>query len=305
MERFELNILGCGSALPTTQHFPSCQVLNLRDKLYMIDCGEGAQMQIRSMHLNFNRLNHIFLSHLHGDHCFGLPGLLSTLGLLGRTGELVIHAHPDAQKVFVPVLDYFCRELPYNVRFNPVDPSKSELIFEDRTVKVYSIPLRHRIPTCGYLFQELPKSAHIIREMIDFYKIPVKQIAGIKNGADFVTDSGEIVPNHLLTRPAKLPQKYAYCSDTAYFEKVIPIIHGVDVLFHEATFCDADLARAKETFHSSARQAAMIAKAAEVKQLILGHFSARYPDNDLLLQEALTVFPNTILAQEGLVVKFD
>ncbi|MDR1369809.1 MAG: ribonuclease Z [Dysgonamonadaceae bacterium] len=303
MSCFELNILGCGSALPTTRHFPSSQVLNLRDKLYMVDCGEGAQIQLRSMHLKFNRLNHIFISHMHGDHCFGLPGLLSTLGLLGRTGELVVHAHPDAQKIFGPVLDYFCGALPYNVRFNPVDPYKSELVHEDRTVKVYSIPLKHRIPTCGYLFQELPKSAHIIRDMIDFHRIPVKQIAKIKEGADFVAEDGSVIPNQRLTRPADPPKKYAYCSDTAYYEKIIPIIQGVDLLFHEATFCEADKTRANETFHSSAKQAAMIAKAAGVKKLILGHFSARYPDNSILLEEAKTIFPDTILAKEDLVVK--
>ncbi|GHU91621.1 ribonuclease Z [Bacteroidia bacterium] len=303
MERFELNILGCGSALPTTRHFPSSQVLNLRDKLYMIDCGEGTQIQLRSMHLKFNRLNHIFISHLHGDHCFGLLGLLSTLGLLGRTGELVVHAHSDARKIFGPVLDYFCRELPYSVRFNVVDPYKSELIYEDRTVKVYSIPLKHRIPTCGYLFQELPKSPHIIRDMIDFYQIPVKQIAQIKNGADFVTGDGTVVPNQRLTSPAKPPKKYAYCSDTAYYEKIIPIVEGVDLLFHEATFCEADMIRAKETFHSSARQAALIAKKAGVGQLVLGHFSARYPDNSVLLEEAKAIFQDTILAYEGQVIK--
>ena len=269
----------------------------------MIDCGEGAQIQLRTMRLKFSRLNHIFLSHLHGDHCFGLPGLLSTLGLLGRTGELVIHAHPDAQKIFEPMLDYFCKELPYNVRFNHIDPYKSELVYEDRTVKVYSIPLKHRVPTCGFLFQELPKTAHIIREMIDFYKIPVKEIVKIKEGADFVTEEGVVVSNQRLTRPANPPKKYAYCSDTAYYEKIIPIIEGVDLLFHEATFCEADRARAKETFHSSAKQAAMIAKAAEVKKLILGHFSARYPDVSILLEEAKTVFPNVMLAREGLVVE--
>ena len=177
MERFELNILGCGSALPTTKHFLTSQVLNLRDKLYMVDCGEGCQMQFRSMHLRFNRLNHIFISHLHGDHCFGLLGLLSTLNLLGRTGELVIHAHPDAEEIFRPLLNYFCKELAYTVLFNAVNPNQSELIFEDRTVKVYSIPLKHRIPTCGFLFEELPKNNHIIREMIDFYKVPVSQLS--------------------------------------------------------------------------------------------------------------------------------
>ncbi|MDR1719828.1 MAG: ribonuclease Z [Dysgonamonadaceae bacterium] len=302
MERFELHILGCGSALPTTLHFPSCQVLNLRDKLYMIDCGEGAQMQFRAMKLRFNRLNNLFISHLHGDHCFGLPGLLSTLGLLGRTGEFTIFAHPDAEKMFRPLLNYFCRELPYSVRFIAVNPDRSEQIFEDRTMRVYSIPLKHRIPTCGFLFEELPKSPHIIREMIDFYHIPVKQIASIKSGEPFVTDDGAVVPNHLLTRPATPPKRYAYCSDTAYYEKVLPIIHGVDLLYHEATFCEADLLRANETFHSSARQAATIAKLAEVRRLMLGHFSARYPDVALLLSEAQAIFPETLCAQERMVL---
>ncbi len=302
MERFELNILGCGSALPTTRHFGSSQVINLRDKLYMIDCGEGAQIQFRSLQLNFNRLNHIFLSHLHGDHCFGLPGLLSTLGLLGRSGELVIHAQPDAERIFQPLLNYFCKELPYPVRFNSFDPSKHSLILEDRTVRVYSIPLKHRVPTCGFLFEETPKSPHIIREMIDFFQVPVSRLAAIKNGADFVTSEGEVIPNNRLTRPAVPPKKYAYCSDTAYSEKIVPVIEGVDLLYHEATFREEDIARAKETFHSSARQAAQIAQQAKVKRLMIGHFSARYPDTSILLQEAREIFPETIVAREGLTV---
>ncbi len=298
MERFELNILGCGSALPTTKHNLSSQVINLREKLYMIDCGEGTQLQFRKMKLNFNRLGDIFLSHLHGDHCLGLPGLLSTIGLLGRTGELVIHTHPDAEKIFSPMLNYFCRELPYPIRFNVIDPKKNELIYEDHTVKVYSIPLNHRIPTCGFLFEELPKSAHIVREMIDFYQIPVKQIATIKNGEDFVTPDGKVIPNSRLTVPANPPKRYAYCSDTAYYEKIIPIIQEVDLLYHEATFIQKDLARAKETFHSSARQAAEIAKLARVKKLLIGHFSARYPDENVLLEEARSVFSETYAANE-------
>ena len=302
MERFELNILGCGSALPTTRHFLSSQVVNLRDKLFMIDCGEGSQLQFRSMKLKFSRLNHIFISHLHGDHVFGLPGLISTLGLLGRSADLIIHAQPDAEKVFQPLLDYFCKELPYKVIFNSFNPAKHELIFEDRTLKVYTIPLKHRVPTAGFLFEEKAKNAHIIREMIDFYNVPVSQLAEIKNGADFTSSDGEIIPNHRLTRPANPPKKYAYCSDTAYYKNIIPIIEGVDLLYHEATFCSDDLARAKETYHSSAHQAAQIAKEAQVKKLLLGHFSARYPDENILLQEALDIFPNTILANEKMIL---
>jgi ribonuclease Z len=270
----------------------------------MIDCGEGTQLQFRSMKLNFNRLNHIFLSHLHGDHCLGLPGLISTMSMLGRTAELHIHAHPDAEKIFKPVLQYFCKELLYPVCFHSLDPHKNELIFEDRTLKVYTIPLKHRIPTTGFLFEEKPASVrHIIREMTDFYQVPVSQMKAIKEGMNFVTPEREIIPNRRLTIPAKLPHRYAYCSDTCYFEKIIPLIEGVDLLYHEATFSEEDLARAKETFHSSARQAALIAKKAKVKRLVLGHFSARYPDELPLLKEALAVFPETILANEKMVIR--
>ena len=302
MERFELNILGCGSALPTTKHFLSSQVVNLRDKLYMIDCGEGTQLQFRSLKLKFQRLNHIFISHLHGDHCFGLSGLISTLGLLGRTSDLHIFAQPDLEKIYQPFLSFFCKELPYKLFFHSFNPAKNELIFEDRALKVSTIPLKHRVPTAGFLFEEKPKTAHIIREMIDFYEIPISQISTIKNGADFITSEGEIIPNKRLTKPAEPAHKFAYCSDTAYYEKIIPIIEGVDVLYHEATFSDQDLARAKETYHSSARQAALIAQAAKVKKLVLGHFSARNQDESVLLKEAKEVFPHTILANEGMVI---
>ena len=264
----------------------------------MVDCAEGAQIQFRSMKLNFNRLNHIFISHLHGDHCFGLPGLLSTLNLLGKTGEVVIHGTPDIEKIFRPVLDYFCRDMSYSVRFNLFDTYKNELIFEDTALRVYTIPLKHRVPTCGYLFEEQPKQPHLIREMIDFYQIPVKQLRDIKNGGDFVTQDGEIVSNNRLTHPAKSSRKYAYCSDTAYYEKIIPVIEGVDLLYHEATFSEEDLARAKETGHSSAKQAATLAAKANVKKLMIGHFSARYPDTGILLKEAREIFPETIVARE-------
>lgn len=302
MERFELNILGCGSALPTTRHHLSSQVLNLREKLYMVDCGEGAQLQFRRQKLKFNRLNHIFISHLHGDHCFGLPGLICTMGMLSRTANLHIHAQPDAEKVFAPMLHYFCKDLPFRVVWESYDPKQNQLIFEDRSLKVSTIPLKHRVPTAGFLFEEKAKSAHIIREMIDFYRVPVKEIGRIKEGADFTTEEGEVIPNDRLTTPASPPKRYAYCSDTAYSEKIIPIVEGVDLLYHEATFIEEDLARAKETGHSSARQAAEIARAAQVNKLVLGHFSARYPNEQLLLKEAQAVFSETVLASEGLVV---
>ena len=295
--------MGCGSALPTTRHYLSSQVINLRDKLFMIDCGEGTQLQFRTMKLRFQRLNHIFISHLHGDHCFGLPGLISTLGMLGRTADLHIYAQPDAEKIFQPILNYFCKDLSYKVIFHAFNPKKNEMIFEDRTLKVFTIPLNHRTPCSGFLFEEKPKSPHIIREMIDFYQIPVSRIAAIKDGDDFVTQEGTIVSNRILTRPAEPPRRYAYCLDTAYYEKIIPIIEGVDLLYHEATFSHENIVRAKETYHSSARQAAMIAEAAHVKKLVIAHFSARITNETILLDEAREVFPNTVLADEGLVLK--
>ena len=302
MEKFELHILGCGSALPTTRHFAISQVVNLREKLFMIDCGEGAQMQLRRSRLKFSRLNHIFISHLHGDHCFGLPGLISTLGMLGRTGELVVHGPKEVETYLRPVMDLFCRGMEFEVRFNPVDTRSHSLVMEDRSLSVYSIPLKHRIPTCGYLFAEKPKEAHIIREMTDFYQVPVRCMKDIKQGQDYVTPEGEVVPNSRLTRPAAPPKRYAFCSDTAYNRSIIPIIEGADLLYHEATFAECDLARAKETFHSTARQAAEIARDAHVKRLVIGHYSARYEDLSELHREAEAVFPGTILGNEGTVI---
>ena len=302
MAEFNINILGCGSALPTTRHLATSQVVDLRDKLYMIDCGEGTQVQMRRMRVRFGRLAHIFISHLHGDHCFGLPGLISTLGMLGRTGELVVHGPKEVESYLRPVMDLFCRGMEFEVRFNPVDTRSHSLVMEDRSLSVYSIPLKHRIPTCGYLFAEKPKEAHIIREMTDFYQVPVRCMKDIKQGLDYVTPEGEVVPNSRLTRPAAPPKRYAFCSDTAYNRSIIPIIEGVDLLYHEATFAECDLARAKETFHSTARQAAEIARDARVKRLVIGHYSARYEDLSGLHREAEAVFPGTILGNEGMVI---
>ena len=302
MAEFNINILGCGSALPTTRHLATSQIVDLRDKLYMIDCGEGTQVQMRRMRVRFGRLAHIFISHLHGDHSFGLPGLISTLGMLGRTGELVVHGPKEVETYLRPMMDLFCRGMEFEVRFNPVDTRSHSLVMEDRSLSVYSIPLKHRIPTCGYLFAEKPKEAHIIREMTDFYQVPVRCMKDIKQGQDYVTPEGEVVPNSRLTRPAAPPKRYAFCSDTAYNRSIIPIIEGADLLYHEATFAECDLARAKETFHSTARQAAEIARDAHVKRLVIGHYSARYEDLSELHREAEAVFPGTILGNEGTVI---
>lgn len=303
MEKLELHILGCGSALPTTRHFPTSQVLNVRDKLFMIDCGEGAQLQFRKSRLKFSRLTRIFISHLHGDHCFGLPGLISTLNLLGRTAELHIHSPKGLEELLMPMLDFFNRQMTYKVLFHEFDTKEAALIYEDRSLTVTTIPLRHRMPCCGFLFAEKPRPNHIIREMVDFYQVPVYELNRIKNGADYVTPEGETVPNSRLTTPAEPPRSYAYCSDTIYMPSVAEQVRGVDLLFHEATFAEEDAPRAKETFHTTASQAAQIARDAGVKRLLIGHFSARYEDESQLLQEAQALFPETQLAKETLCVQ--
>lgn len=300
MEKFELHILGCGSALPTTRHFSTSQVVNVREKLFMIDCGEGTQLQLRKSKLKFSRLNHIFISHLHGDHCFGLPGLISTFGLLGRTADLHIYSPKGLEQVMKPVLNYFCKSLSYTVFFHEFDANQPDVIYDDRSVSVTTIPLRHRIPCCGFLFEEKKRPAHIIRDMVDAYHVPVYELNRIKNGADYITPEGEIVPHSRLTRPSEPSRKYAYCSDTIYLEEIVPQIAGVDLLFHEATFSNKDIARAKETFHTTAGQAGEIALAAGVKQLVIGHFSARNEDENVLLQEAEAIFSHVVLARESL-----
>lgn len=302
MEKFELHILGCGSALPTTRHFPTSQIVNVRDKLFMIDCGEGAQLQFRKSHLKFSRLNHIFISHLHGDHCFGLLGLISTLNLLGRTAELHIHSPKGLETLLTPMLDFFNKQMTYKVFFHEFDTKEPTLIYEDRSLTVTTIPLRHRMPCCGFLFAEKQRPNHIIREMVDFYQVPVYELNRIKNGADYVTPEGKTVSNSLLTRPSAPSRSYAYCSDTICLPSIVEQIKGVDLLFHEATFANEDAPRAKETFHTTAAQAAEIARRAEVKKLLIGHFSARYEDENVLLQEASAIFPDTQLAKETLCV---
>ncbi len=303
MNKFDLHILGCGSALPTMRHVPTSQVLNIREKLFMIDCGEGTQLQFRKAKLRFGRLNRIFISHLHGDHYFGLIGLISTLGLLGRTGDLFIHSIEELEPILKPQLDYFCKDLSFNVVLIPFDHTQSTVIYEDKSIKVSTIPLDHRVPCAGFLFEERPNDLHLNGELIKFYDISVKQLPLIKKGADAILEDGRIIPNKNLTRPADSSRKYAYCSDTAYKEDIVPIIQGADLLYHESTFLEEDKARAVMTRHSTAKEAAQIAKLAGVKKLILGHYSSRYTDETLFLKEAKSIFKDTVLSNELLVEK--
>lgn len=303
MNKFEVTILGCGAALPTLQHKPTAQVVNIREKLFLIDCGEGTQLQYRKAKLSFAKLNHIFISHLHGDHCFGLIGFLSTLGLLGRTGDIVIHSEPRLAEILQPQIDFFCQGMSYTVKFESFDPEKFLPIYKDRSVTVYTIPLKHRVPSAGFLFQEAENELHLDAEAISFYNIPIKNRREIKQGSDFVTDGGETIKNNLLTKPAEPSRSYAFCSDTVYDESIVPYLENVDLLYHESTFIEKDKVRAKQTLHTTAKQAALIAKQANVKKLMLGHFSSRYNNESVHLSEAQDVFCNTILANELLVEK--
>ena len=302
MEQFEIHILGCGSALPTTRHNASSQVIKIGNKQFMIDCGEGTQLQLRRQHIHFSFINHIFISHLHGDHCFGLIGLISTFGLLGRTAPLHIYADAMLEKVMKPQLDFFCKDIKFPLFFHSIDARKHCVIFEDNSITVETLPLNHRMPCCGFLFKEKPKRRHLIGDIANFYNIPIYQRQSIKDGADFITPDGDVIPNSKLTKDADPSRSYAYCSDTRPCPGICKHLKGIDLLYHEATFAESEKERAKTTHHSTAREAAEIAKRAEVKRLLLGHYSSRYDDEKQLLNEAREIFPDCICANEGLVV---
>ncbi len=300
VEKFEVNILGCGSALPTLRHNPSAQVVNVREKLFMVDCGEGTQLQLRRMRLSFSRLRAVFISHLHGDHCFGLMGLISTLSLLGRTAPLDVYGPASLEAYLQPQLDFFARGITFPVSVHACDVRRPTTLFEDRSVRITAFPLYHRIACCGFRFDEQPGLPHIRRDMIDFYHIPYYAINAIKQGSGWQTPEGDFVAHERLVTPAAPPRSYAYCSDTAYNERVADAVRGVDLLYHEATFAEADAARAAQVMHSTARQAAQLARRAGARKLLIGHFSSRYDDEEQLLSEARAVFPNTVSAHEGL-----
>lgn len=302
MEPFKVHILGCGCALPTMRHYASSQVVELREKLFMIDCGEGTQVQLRRSKIRFTKLGVVFISHIHGDHCFGLIGMISTFNMLGRTAPLAVYAPAGLKPVLDNLIDTFCGHLDFDVVFHAVDTTRHQVIYEDRSLTVESIPLKHRLPCSGFLFREKPILPHIRRDMIDFYHIPVSQINNIKNGADWVDEEGRLVPNSRLVKPAVPPRSYAYCSDTQYLPDLHEIIKDVSTLYHESTYLSNDETRAQMYFHSTAAQAARVASDAHVGKLVLGHYSAKYDDESLLLAEAEKIFPNTVLSNEGMVI---
>lgn len=299
MEPFKVHILGCGSALPTLQHNASSQIVELREKLFMIDCGEGTQIQLRRSRIHFSKIIAVFISHLHGDHCFGLPGMISTFGMTGRTAPLHIYAPAAFEPILDQTLSFFCQGLEFKVVFHAVDTTQNKVVYEDRSLTVETIPLQHRIDCCGYLFREKPILPHIRRDMIDFYKIPISQINNIKAGADWVTPEGEVIANSRLTTPAEPARSYAYCSDTRYIKTLHELVKGVSTLYHESTYSAEDAERARLYWHSTSQDAAKVARDASVGKLLLGHFSARYNNESQLLDEAKEIFPNSYLTCEG------
>lgn len=295
-----LDILGCGSATPSRRHLPACQVIEHNRELLMIDCGEGAQRSMMQQGLAFTRLRHIFISHLHGDHCLGLPGLLSTLSLHQMGGTLTVHTFADGAEMFTRIVDFFCRERSFNLEFDIIDPNIRRTILRTKSLTVEAFPLKHRVPTVGYLFREAPKPRHIIADAVKFFQVPVAQMKAIKEGADFVTPDGRTIANERLTRDADPSASYAYCSDTLYDPSLADVVRGVDLLYHEATYADDAIGKARDRFHSTASQAALIAREAGVGKLLLGHYSKAYPDENRHLAEARAIFPETYLAYEGL-----
>ena len=298
MEPFRIHILGCGSALPTLKHSASAQLIEMRGKCFMMDCGEGAQMQFRRSHVHFAKVSAIFISHLHGDHCFGLLCLFFIFGMLGRTSRLKVFAPECYASLFEQQMNFFMQGMTYEIEFVPVDTTQQKVVYEDHSVTVETVPLRHRVPCCGYIFREKPTLPHIRRDMIDYYGIPLSQLNNIKNGADWTTPEGDIVPNSRLVEPADAPRSYAYCSDTAPFPELSTWVKGVDLLYHEATYTRDMEDKAAERFHSTAAQAALCAKEAGAGQLLLGHYSSKYRDLSVLLEEAKEIFPATCLGKD-------
>jgi ribonuclease Z len=295
---FSVQVLGNNAAVPVIDRHPSAQILDIQDHLILIDCGEGTQMRLMDFQVKRSKIDLIFISHLHGDHIYGLPGLITSYNLYGREKDLTIFGPFGLSDFINAILNSAMVKLGFTLRIIE-HGMESAVIFENNVFLVRTIPLMHRIPTTGYLFTEKYPMRKISTEQIEHYKVPYEAMNDLKNGLDWQDPSGKIIPNRMLTLPGKIPRRFAYCTDTIYTESIIPIIRNVDLLFHESTFLHEMQTEAAKRGHSTAYQAASIAKKANVKTLVLGHFSSRYKDLAPLLQEAKAVFPNTVLGLEG------
>lgn len=295
---FKIHILGCGSALPTLQRNPTAQYINLQERHLLIDCGEGTQLQLRLNKIKFSKIDFVFISHLHGDHYLGLIGLLSSLHLLGRKKTLSIFGPKKLNEILQSHFEISGTFLSYKIDFHEINPNKTMLLFEDNIFKVTSIPLNHRIECTGFLIEEKEKLRSLKKDAIQKHKIPIEKFHQLKQGEDLVINA-RLIKNDLLTNPSPKPRSYAFCSDTKYEESIVPIIENVDLLYHEATFLENKRERAKKTFHSTAIDAAKIAKLSNAKKLLLGHYSARYNDLSEFEKEASSVFKNVIAVKDG------
>ncbi|EAR01892.1 ribonuclease Z [Maribacter sp. HTCC2170] len=300
----KLNILGCYAATPRTLTNPTSQVLEIKNHMFLIDCGEGTQVQLRKNKIKFSRINHIFISHLHGDHFFGLPGLISTFRLLGREKEVHVYGPKGIKEAITLLLKLGDSWTNYPLRFHELTSKGPELIFEDEKVTVETIPLNHRVYTNGFLFKEKLGERKLNVEAVAKYKIDKCYFQNIKNGKDIKSDDGTFIPNAELTFDPTKPKSYAYCSDTGYYPKIVEQIKKVDVLYHESTFLESESHLSPKTKHATAKEAATIAKKADVGTLILGHYSTRYKSIELFKDEAETIFENVELANDGKVFDF-
>lgn len=300
----QLTILGCYAATPRTITNPTAQLLEINNRMFLIDCGEGTQVQLRKNKIKFSKINQVFISHLHGDHFFGLIGLISTFSLLGRTTDLHVYGPKGIKEIILLQLKLSNSWTNYGLFFHELDSEESVTIFEDEKVLVTTIPLQHRVYTNGFLFQEKAGARKLNMDAVLNYEIESCYYQKIKNGKDIILEDGRIIPNSELTFDPIPPKSYAFCSDTVYHEPVIPIIENVDVLYHESTFLESEESFAQKTLHSTAKEAARIALKANVKQLILGHYSTRYESITLFKDEAETIFPEVLLAEDGISFEF-
>ncbi len=295
--KFSVTVLGSSSALPTASRNLTAHLLNAYERFFLIDCGEGTLRQLRRFKINISKINNLFISHLHGDHYFGIFGLLTTFSLLGRSKDFHIFAHEELHELINCQLKQ--EELSYNIVFHKLNKTENEIIYEDKKITVRSFPLKHRIASNGFLFKEKLGDRNIKKELIPYYNLSVKDIVSIKKGNDFIDNEGNIISNEHLTKKPHKQRSYAFCSDTVFYPPIIDIIKDVDLLYHESTFAEDMKERAKKTLHSTAKDAAEIAKRANAKGLLIGHFSTRYRNLDILQKEAAEVFPNVSLAVDG------
>jgi ribonuclease Z len=285
--------------LPTSERFPTAHLLNANERFFLIDCGEGTQIQMRKFRIRLGKINHIFISHLHGDHIFGLYGLISSFSLMGRTATLNVFGPDQIEELLLDHLKFFHNDLTFEIAIHKFQHRRPAMIYQDTNIEVTTIPLKHRIPTCGFLFREKQTPRNIKKEMVEKYQIPIREIVKIKDGKDFKTDDGQTIPNSELTLPPFCTRAYAYCSDTAYSEKIIDLVRSVDILYHETTFLHEDVDLAAESLHSTSRQAAEIALKANVGELLIGHFSSRYKNYEAFEKEAREIFPETTAVKDG------